>query len=195
MTWTIEKRREHAYKTIAIKGKTPWNKGKKLGFIPKCAFKKGHVSPMKGKILSEERKRQISLLLIGNKNALGHKLTKKCIELLRKKMTGKKHSIESKLKRRKFMIMAWKENKNRFNLISGKDHYKWKGNKVSYRGLHYWVERQLGKPMKCTFCLNSNKNKYDWANISGLYKRELSDWIRLCKKCHIQFDKRSRNRV
>lgn len=30
------------------KGRTPWNKGKKTGLVPKTAFKKGHTSWIKG---------------------------------------------------------------------------------------------------------------------------------------------------
>jgi hypothetical protein len=69
----------------------------------------------------------------------------------------------------------------------------WKGNKVGYRGLHLWVELHLGKPMKCSFCgltriPTGYKRYFQWANKSGEYKRELTDWIRLCVKCHKAFD-------
>lgn len=65
---------------------------------------------------------------------------------------------------------------------------KWKGDKVGYRALHYWVERQLGKPKKCDFCEIETKNRYHWANRSGKYLRDVSDWIRLCAKCHKTYD-------
>lgn len=64
----------------------------------------------------------------------------------------------------------------------------WKGNEVGKGALHDWVKRQLGKPKKCSKCCSTNDKKYEWANISRKYKRELSDWIRLCRKCHIIFD-------
>jgi len=32
-----------------LKGNIPWNKGQKTGLIPKTAFKKGHIPPLKGK--------------------------------------------------------------------------------------------------------------------------------------------------
>lgn len=70
----------------------------------------------------------------------------------------------------------------------------WKGDKVGYRVLHLWVERYLGKPRFCEECRSSNlkPRQYQWANISKKYKRDLNDWIRLCTKCHTDFDKDTR---
>src|SRR6185312_1937249 len=31
-----------------------------------------------------------------------------------------------------------------------------------------------------------------WANISGKYKRDLSDWIALCTLCHTAFDNKNK---
>jgi hypothetical protein len=30
--------------------------------------------------------------------------------------------------------------------------------------------------------------KYEWANISKIYKRDISDYVQLCKSCHMLFD-------
>lgn len=57
-----------------------------------------------------------------------------------------------------------------------------------YKILHYWVERQLGKPMKCDNCGTITAKRFEWANIGGEYKRDLSDWKRLCTSCHRFFD-------
>ena len=64
----------------------------------------------------------------------------------------------------------------------------WKGDNVGKGALHDWVVRHLGKPQKCAKCGTTKSKQYDWANISRKYKRDLRDWIRLCKKCHIRFD-------
>lgn len=68
----------------------------------------------------------------------------------------------------------------------------WKGNKVGYWGLHKWVEKHLGKPHFCEHCgkRNLKHRQYNWANKSKKYKRVLSDWLRLCIKCHKAFDKK-----
>ena len=79
----------------------------------------------------------------------------------------------------------------KFPQFSEENHYNWKGNKVSYVGLHMWVYKHLGKPDRCEHCNKSGlKSRFiQWANKSGEYKRELSDWVRLCVKCHIAYDK------
>jgi len=64
-----------------------------------------------------------------------------------------------------------------------------KAGTTEYRMLHYWVEKHLGRPMKCSHCGTTKSRYYDWANISHEYKRELSDWVRLCKSCHRLFDR------
>ena len=67
----------------------------------------------------------------------------------------------------------------------------WKGDEVGYHGLHKWIARQLGKPQHCAYCQNTSlePRNYHWANISHAYKRDLSDWIRLCAKCHSHYDR------
>lgn len=64
----------------------------------------------------------------------------------------------------------------------------WKGDDVGYDGLHDWVEKHLGKPKKCEFCGTTESRIFQWSNKSGKYKRELSDWQRLCVKCHVNYD-------
>lgn len=66
----------------------------------------------------------------------------------------------------------------------------WKGKSVGYRQLHNWVAGELGKPLYCSQCSSYGTGpRMHWANISHQYKRELKDWIRLCPKCHSQYDK------
>ena len=65
----------------------------------------------------------------------------------------------------------------------------WKGDEVSYAGLHMWVKKELGAPKYCEHCKKTDKKRYEWANISRQYKRVLTDWVRLCKSCHIAYDK------
>lgn len=69
-------------------------------------------------------------------------------------------------------------------------HHAWKGNNVGYVALHTWVKRKLGKPTVCAMCGIEEFNPYKihWANISGEYKRDLNDWIRLCASCHHKID-------
>lgn len=57
-----------------------------------------------------------------------------------------------------------------------------------YMNLHNWVKSKLGKPYNCENCGIKDAKKFEWANKSGDYKKELSDWIRLCTSCHRKFD-------
>lgn len=76
------------------------------------------------------------------------------------------------------------------SMLSGARHKMWKGDNVGYAALHDWVKRQLGKPMTCEFCgyKSTNSYKIHWANKSQEYKRDLDDWLRLCVKCHHEYD-------
>lgn len=96
-----------------------------------------------------------------------------------KGMSGKRHSFATRRRLSKI----------RKGINVGEESWNWKGDNVGYTALHNWVSRILGKPRKCNHCKTINARKYEWANISHKYKRELSDWIRLCSKCHRQYDK------
>ena len=72
----------------------------------------------------------------------------------------------------------------------GEENRNWKGDKVGYQALHQWVTRVAGAPKKCENCGTTRAKKFEWANISKRYLRVLSDWVRLCTKCHIKFDKK-----
>lgn len=54
-----------------------------------------------------------------------------------------------------------------------------------YMAVHHWVKYHLGTPKLCDACGSTTAKRYDWANISGEYKRDLSDWRRLCRFCHV----------
>lgn len=68
----------------------------------------------------------------------------------------------------------------------GEKHFAWKGDTVGYVGLHRWVRRMLGESYKCEQC--NSMRFVQWANKSGEYKRDLTDWVRLCRKCHHRYD-------
>lgn len=67
-------------------------------------------------------------------------------------------------------------------------HPHWKGDFAGYDAIHSWVEKHLGKPKKCDKCKTKKSKIYQWSNKSGKYKRVLSDWQRLCIKCHSRYD-------
>lgn len=73
--------------------------------------------------------------------------------------------------------------------------HKWGGTIQEYKALHYWVNKYLGKPPVCEHCQKEEDGrKIHWANISGEYRKEVGDWIRLCVSCHYKFDKQYERR-
>ncbi len=74
------------------------------------------------------------------------------------------------------------------NRTRGKLNANWKGDEAGYGALHDWLVIRLGKPKICDECGTTKAKKFEWANISGEYKRDITDWKRLCKSCHMIFD-------
>ena len=107
----------------------------------------------------------------------------------------KKHLSEA-LKGRKPSFTAWKKGYQaskgtRIKAAEanrGDKNIHWKGDNVGYRALHDWVYRYKGKPNRCSKCGTTTARNFEWANISGLYKRELNAWTRLCRSCHVRQD-------
>lgn len=64
----------------------------------------------------------------------------------------------------------------------------WRGDLVGKCALHAWVRRRLGTPKKCELCGTETAKIYDWANKDHKYRRNLEDFIRLCRPCHRRYD-------
>ena len=75
-------------------------------------------------------------------------------------------------------------------LLSGDKGYRWKGDKVGYRGLHHWMKKEFGKAFKCEFCgkTRTTPKSIQWANKTGKYLRDRNDWLELCASCHKKYD-------
>lgn len=65
----------------------------------------------------------------------------------------------------------------------------WKGDKAKFAAMHDWVRRLKGRPSKCEVCGTTKAKKFEWANVDHKYKRLLEDYIRMCTKCHMLFDR------
>lgn len=66
---------------------------------------------------------------------------------------------------------------------------QWKGDDVGYFGVHDWMTSRYGQPIGCEVCGTDDPEKrYEWANLSGEYRRDRDDFKRMCKKCHNDFD-------
>jgi hypothetical protein len=136
------------------------------GYKQTKEHKRKAIQAHKGKKRTEEQRKRISESKKGKK--LTEETKRKLSEIAKK--TGKGKWLKGRIE----------ERSNR-----------WKGEKVNYSGLHKWVSRQLGKPKICEFCSKDNLKgrEIHWANISHRYLRDLSDWLRLCARCHKEYDR------
>jgi len=82
----------------------------------------------------------------------------------------------------------WNKGKKQIS-IAEENHPQWKGDAVGYSGVHQWLRRKYGNANKCENkdCEGISKS-YDWANLSGKYKRDRTDFMMLCKSCHSHHD-------
>lgn len=71
----------------------------------------------------------------------------------------------------------------------GEIHQRWT-NKPAYTTIHNWVRNHFLASMECEKCHKICKSgrSIHWSNISRKYKRERSDWQRLCVSCHKKYD-------
>lgn len=70
--------------------------------------------------------------------------------------------------------------------FADENNHKWKGNDVSYSGLHKWVTEHKGKAKMCINCQSTIS--VQWASKSHKYLRNIDDWLELCSKCHGIYD-------
>lgn len=65
--------------------------------------------------------------------------------------------------------------------------------KPGYSAIHKWVSKWKVKPDSCQYC-GRNECRIEWANIDHTYKRVLDDYIALCVRCHLAWDREHNNR-
>jgi hypothetical protein len=137
------------------------------------------VSLITRKKLSDSAKR----LGLRPPSALGVKMSKEFGEAIRLRQLGRKLSEETKQKIRET------KRANPYYPPKGEKHHSWRGDSVKYTTLHSWINNRKGKAFFCENpnCLKKSKT-YEWANKSGEYKRDFSDWMSLCHSCHMKFD-------
>jgi hypothetical protein len=127
-----------------------------------------------------ERAARISASLRGNKNCLGRKMSDEQKRKIAIALTGNQNSAG--VVRTPEYCAALGER------MRGPKNPHWKGDDVSYHELHKWLNRWKKKPRLCVFC--GKEKKLDWANIDGLYRRAMEDYIALCRSCHVKYDRR-----
>ena len=151
-----------------------------------------------GKKITEEHKRKISIALKGRKMSAEHK---KKISKNNSRYWSSHSYPESA--RKKLRLIAKKRGFGKWMLgrklpeivkrkMGRKDtnHHAWRGDNAGYRAKHTWIQGKRGQPTICEHCGTAGLKGHQihWANVSGKYKREFDDWLRLCAKCHKIYD-------
>jgi len=56
-----------------------------------------------------------------------------------------------------------------------------------YVGLHSFLRKNYKKPKTCQRC-GASAPRLEWANISGIYDRNIENYTALCVRCHRRHD-------
>ena len=86
-------------------------------------------------------------------------------------------------------VRYWK-GKVRVDMLQEK-HWNWNDKNIGYRGIHLWVQKQLGKAKQCVIC-EKDTGRIHWANIDHKYNRDITKYLSLCPSCHKNYDKKFR---
>jgi hypothetical protein len=146
---------------------------------------------LKGQKMSLESRLKIS------KFQKGKKPNWKSIEAMRKANIGH-HRGGWKLSEdtKKRISIGMKGIKNRLGTIGNREDkaWRWKGENAvehlpKYKSIHQWVKYHYGKAKECWFDKSHKSNRYEWANVSKSYLRDINDWTSLCPNCHHWYDR------
>lgn len=88
-------------------------------------------------------------------------------------MHNKPHTLETRIKISKIK-----------NIVTN-----WKGGVANYSSVHKWIVRWYGKATKCENPDCPKKSKvFDWANLTGIYEKNIKHFKQLCRACHAKLD-------
>lgn len=99
--------------------------------------------------------------------------------------------VRKKISKTKTGVSIWGGKREGMEWMDGDKNHNWKGDDVSYRDIHKWVERKKEKAKSCVMCQSNDKKMYHWANIDHKYKRNVDDYISLCPDCHYKYDNKT----
>lgn len=151
-------------------------------------------------MISEKTRRKMSLAKIGKPgNNRGNKFTKETkLKMRRSRLAYYKKNGGMPEKTKELLRKIASENgsglwmKNKI-WIRDEKHWAWKGKKASLAAIHLWVKRRKPKLKLCAHC--KIVPPLDLANISQKYKRDINDFLWLCRKCHMIQDNRTKKHV
>lgn len=104
-------------------------------------------------------------------------------------MKGKTRTQESKNKQSKSLIGTIFSQERLKNMSKSRFDKNLKIGKIAYTTLHIYVRKRKPKDLVCNHC--KQDKILDLAN-TGIYNRDLKNWIWLCRPCHIRYDNERR---
>ena len=106
------------------------------------------------------------------------------------RIAGFHHTETSKKKLSEAMRNRTRSKEYRLHISESKQADKngmWVGDKASYQAIHTWLRKHHKKPSCCSYCGDSKK--LDWASKTKEYTRNISEYVALCRGCHIKLDR------
>src|SRR6185436_13274773 len=102
---------------------------------------------------------------------------------------GKKQSKETIAKRvlkLKGRIFSEEHKRKISEAQKGEKGNNWKGDRITYNTLHWWLRRIYGSANKCENLKCKKESKwYVWAKLKDKkYERKRENFWQLCRKCH-----------
>ena len=61
-------------------------------------------------------------------------------------------------------------------------------NTSEYISLHQWLKYHYGKANHCSNNPNHKSKRFHWANIDGIYEKDIKHFVQLCPSCHKKLD-------
>ena len=57
-----------------------------------------------------------------------------------------------------------------------------------YYNVHSWLVRTYGNAQYCQMDKAHKAKRFEWANVSGDYLKDINDYMQLCPSCHRKMD-------
>ena len=59
---------------------------------------------------------------------------------------------------------------------------------ANYMAVHQWLIRNYGSADHCSNDVNHTEYIFQWANVTGVYERDVKNFRQLCRSCHCKLD-------